>query len=282
MSAWFNETLYTAIRQSLRIDKLLFRDKSPFQEVAIFENEMMGRVLALDGIIQTSEKDEFVYHEMLTHLPMMAHGRVRRILIIGGGDGGVLREALRHKSVEKAVMVEIDGMVVEQCLRLMPSLPGKAYKDKRAELIIGDGIDYVRKSKDTFDLIVVDSTDPIGPAEVLFTDEFYRHCRRLTRGGGVVVKQTGVPIHQGPELRQAVKRLRKIFPKAGAYIAAVPLYYGGFMALTWASDRADLPATSVATVRKPWAKLGIKTKYYTPEIQYGAFALPRFIKDLVA
>ena len=281
MTRWLNEALYEPIRQSLRVEKVLFRGKSPYQKVVVFENAMVGRVLALDGIVQTSEKDEFVYHEMLTHLPMMAHGDVRRVLIVGGGDGGALREALRHKTVERAVMVEIDGMVVEQCARLMPKLPGRAYKDKRTELIIGDGIDYVRKSKDVFDLIVVDSTDPIGPAEVLFTDEFYRHCRRLIREGGVIVKQTGVPIFQGQELKDAVKRLKSIFRHAGAYVVAVPLYYGGFMALTWASDGTDISRTKVPTAARRLSKAKIKTKYYTPELQQAAFALPQFIRDLV-
>jgi len=281
VSRWYDETLYSSIRQSLKIDRLLFRGRSKFQHVAIFENAQMGRVLALDGVIQTSSRDEHVYHEMLTHLPMLAHGAVKNVLIIGGGDGGVLREALRHP-IEHAVMVEIDGVVVEQCQKHMPELCGEAYRDKRAELIIGDGIKFMAETKDKFDLIVVDSTDPFGPAEGLFGPKFYADVRRALAPRGIVMCQTGVPVHQDEELLLSQRKLKRLFKHVGVALAVVPLYYGGFMALSWASSDFDPRRVAVATVAKRYKRLKLTTRYYAPALQVGAYAHPHFIADIVA
>lgn len=283
---WYEERLHThytkkGYAQRFEVTRFLVQKKSRFQEIDIFETRHFGRVLALDGIIQTTEADEFVYHEMMTHVPLFAHGRVRDVLIIGAGDGGILREVLRHKGVRRAVMVEIDGDVVALCARHMPALNGGAFKDERAEVLIADGIDYVLKAKAaSFDAIIVDSTDPIGPGEVLFTDAFYRNCRRILRKGGVMVNQNGVPFFQPEEVTTTKRRLSKIFRDVTFYYAVVPTYIGGMMTLTWASDDPKLRRVPAATLARRLKAARIKTRYYTPGIHTGAFNLPPFIADL--
>jgi spermidine synthase len=283
---WYQERLHThytkkGYAQRFEVTRFLVQKKSRFQGIDIFATRHFGRVLALDGIIQTTEADEFVYHEMMTHVPLLAHGRVRDVLIIGAGDGGILREVLRHKSVRRAVMVEIDGDVVDLCARHMPRLNGGAFKDKRAQVLIADGIDYVLKAKAaSFDVIIVDSTDPIGPGEVLFTDAFYHNCRRILRKGGVMVNQNGVPFFQPEEVTTTKRRLSKIFKDVTFYYAVVPTYIGGMMTLTWASDDPKLRRVPQATLGRRLKAARIKTRYYTPGIHTGAFSLPPFIAEL--
>jgi len=286
-SGWYQERLHThftkkGYAQRFEVVRTIVAKRTPFQELVIFETRHFGRVLALDGIIQTTEADEFVYHEMMTHLPLFAHGRVRDLLIIGAGDGGILRESLRHRSVRRAVMVEIDGDVVEECARHMPGLNGGAFKDPRAEVIIGDGIDYVRKAKRKFDAILVDSTDPIGPGEVLFTDEFYRNCRRILKKGGLIVTQNGVPFFQPEEVVTTRRRLGGIFKDVTFYYLVVPTYIGGMMTLAWASDAPGLRRVSRRALERRFKAAGFKTRYYTPGIHLGAFELPPFIAELAA
>ncbi len=275
---WFEERLYANVRQAYEITRILYREKTAHQDLIIFETPVYGRVLALDNVVQVTEKDEYVYHEMMTHVPILAHGKARRVLIIGGGDGGILREALRHK-VERVTMVEIDRTVVDMCLKFMPSIPGRAFADKRTDLVIADGARFVAETDDRFDVIVVDSTDPIGPGEVLFTEAFYRHCRRCLTRGGILVNQNGVPFMQGGEVTMTYRRRKKFFKDAGFYVAAIPSYYGGFMTLGWATDNPRARAVPVATLRKRARAARLKTRYYTPEIHAAAFALPRFIQD---
>lgn len=275
---WFEEKLYANVRQTYEITRVLFREKTAHQDLIIFETPVYGRVLALDHVVQVTEKDEYVYHEMMTHVPILAHGRARRVLIIGGGDGGILRESLRHK-VERVTMVEIDRSVVDMCLKFMPSIPGRAFDDKRTELVIADGAHFVAETTDRFDVIIVDSTDPIGPGEVLFTESFYRNCRRCLTADGVLVNQNGVPFLQGDEVTLTYRRRKKFFKDAGFYVAAVPSYYGGFMALGWASNNVRARAVPAATLRQRARAARLKTRYYTPDVHAAAFALPQFIGD---
>jgi spermidine synthase len=272
---WFQELLFDHVRQTFEITSVLYRERTEHQDLIIFETPTYGRVLALDSIIQVTEKDEFVYHEMMTHMPILAHGRARRVLIIGGGDGGILREALRHKTVEHVTMVEIDRAVVDMCLKYMPSIPLKAFDDRRTNLVIADGAKFVAETAERFDVIIVDSTDPIGPGEVLFTETFYRHCHRILTPGGILVNQNGVPFMQADEVTMTYRRRRKSFKDSGFYVAAVPSYYGGFMTLGWATDNKKARDVPLATLRKRFGKL--RTKYYTPEIHRAAFALPAFV-----
>ena len=285
---WYDERLHThftkkGYAQRFEVVRTLVHKRTPFQEMDIFQTRHFGRVLALDGIIQTTEADEFVYHEMMTHLPMFAHGAVRDLLIIGAGDGGILREALRHRSVRRAVMVEIDGDVISECARHMPALNGGAFKNPRAQVIVGDGIDYVRKAPSaSFDAILVDSTDPIGPGEVLFTDDFYRNCRRILRNGGLIVTQNGVPFFQPEEVVTTKRRLGRIFKHMTFYFLVVPTYIGGMMTLAFATDAPGLGRIPRAVLERRFKAARMKTRYYTPGIHMGAFELPPFIAELAA
>src|SRR5580698_6083086 len=274
---WLNETLYPDWGQRFLVSRERARVHSAFQDIVIFDSTSHGRVMALDGVIQITEADEFVYQEMLTHVPLLAHGAAETVLIIGAGDGGVLRRVLQHRGVKRAVMVEIDGEVIRLAKEFLPNIAGDAWHDPRAQVIVGDGIDYVKKAPNAaFDVIIVDSTDPVGVGEVLFTDEFYSHCARILTSRGLVVNQCGVPFIQADELRDTSARRRKFFLHVTAYIAAVPTYVGGFMTLGWAAKDASLAATPVETIRARAGQAGIMgtTRYWTPEIHSGAFNLP--------
>jgi spermidine synthase len=278
--SWVNETLYPTWGQRFLVKRELARVQSDFQDIVIFESFNHGRVMLLDGVVQITEGDEFVYQEMLTHVPLLAHGAARNVLIIGAGDGGVLRRVLQHSTVARAVMVEIDGEVIRLAKEFLPGIAGPAWTDPRADVIVGDGIDHVRTAPDaSYDVIIVDSTDPIGVGEVLFTDEFYANCARILTSGGLVVNQCGVPFMQHDELRDTSLRRAKVFPHVGAYVAAVPTYVGGFMTLGFAAKQAGLNAVSVETIRARAAAAGItgQTRYWTPEIHAGAFNLPPYI-----
>ena len=280
--AWLNETLYPGWGQRFRIVRELARVQSAFQDIVIFESESHGRVMVLDGIIQITEGDEFVYQEMLAHVPLIAHGAAKRVLIIGAGDGGVLRRVLEHEGVEKAVMAEIDGEVIRLAKEFLPKIAGDAWSNPRGEVIVGDGIDYVRRAPDaSFDVIIVDSTDPIGVGEVLFTDEFYENSARILSAGGLIVNQCGVPFMQADELRDTSLRRRQFFPHVGAYIAAVPTYVGGYMTLGWASKQPGIASVDVATIGTRAKAAGIlgTTRYWTPEIHAAAFHLPPYIAE---
>lgn len=277
---WVNETLYAAWGQRFRVKRELARVQSDFQDIMIFESETHGRVMMLDGVVQITEADEFSYQEMIAHVPLLAHGAAKNVLIIGAGDGGVLRRVLQHKGVERAVMVEIDGEVIRLAKEFMPGIAGDAWNDPRAEVLVADGIDYVRKAPDgSFDVVIVDSTDPIGVGEVLFTDEFYANCARLLTPRGLIVNQCGVPQMQADELRDTSVRRGKAFPDIWAYVAAVPTYVGGFMTLGWAAKDATCRAVPVEEIRRRAEAAGIlgATRYWTPEIHVGAFNLPPFI-----
>jgi spermidine synthase len=278
--SWVNETLYAEWGQRFLVKRELARVQSPFQDIMIFESHTHGRVMLLDGVVQITEMDEFVYQEMIAHVPLIAHGAARNVLIIGAGDGGVLRRVLQHRGVERAVMVEIDGEVIRLSKEFLPAIAGDAWTDPRAEVIVGDGIDYVRTAPDaSFDAIIVDSTDPIGVGEVLFTDAFYANAARILRRDGVIVNQCGVPAMQAEELRDTSARRAAFFPDVSAYCAAVPTYVGGFMTLGWAGRNPAQRALDVGTLRARAEAAGIlgTTRYWTPEMHWGAMQLPPYI-----
>jgi spermidine synthase len=278
--SWVNETLYAQWGQRFAVKRELARVQSDFQDILVFESYTHGRVMLLDGVVQITERDEFVYQEMLTHVPLLAHGACKRVLIIGAGDGGVLRRVLQHRNVEAAVMVEIDGEVIRLAKEFLPDIAGDAWTDPRAEIIVGDGIDYVRHAETaSFDAIIVDSTDPIGVGEVLFTDEFYENAARILTEGGLVVNQCGVPFMQADELRETSARRARHFPHVGAYVAAVPTYVGGFMTLGFAAKQPGLNTVPASVIAARAAEAGIAgaTEYWTPELHVGAFHLPPYI-----
>jgi spermidine synthase len=279
---WANETLYADWGQRFRVKRELARVRSAFQDIVIFESFSHGRVMLLDGVVQITEADEFAYQEMIAHVPLLAHGAAKRVLIIGAGDGGVLKRVLQHRSVERVVMVEIDGEVIRLAKEHLPGIAGEAWSDPRAEVLVADGIEHVRRAPDAaYDVIIVDSTDPIGVGEVLFSDEFYANAARILAGNGIIVNQCGVPAMQAAELRDTSLRRRRAFPDVSAYLAAVPTYVGGFMTLGWAGrDPAQraLPASELARRAEAAGILGA-TRYWSPDVHAAAFALPPYIAE---
>jgi len=277
---WTVENLYDDRAQALRESRVLYDSETEHQRLRVFENPTYGRVLTLDGVVQTTEGDEFIYHEMMAHVPILAYGAAKRVLIIGGGDGGMAREVLRHASVEHVTMVEIDAGVVEFSKRYLPSLSAGAFDDPRLNLVIADGADFVRACPDRFDVAISDSTDPIGPGEVLFTHGFYGHVKRILTEDGIFVTQNGVPFQQGEELANTLSAFRTLWRDATCYLASIPTYAGGPMALGWATDGAAR-AVPLEVLEGRFAAAGIETRYYTPEVHKAAFALPGYVRKLV-
>jgi spermidine synthase len=281
---WANEALYPDWGQRFRVERTIARVRSAFQDIWLFESASHGRVLMLDGVVQITEADEFIYQEMIAHVPLLAIDAARRVLIIGAGDGGVLRRVLQHRGVERAVMVEIDGEVIRLSREHLPNIGGDCWGDERAEILVSDGIAYVAAAESaSFDAIIVDSTDPAGPGEALFSDGFYADCARALSPGGVLVNQCGVPFMQPDELRDTSARRAKFFRHVSAYVAAVPTYVGGFMALGIAAKAGNPGTTPAATLRIRAEAAGILglTRYWTPEVQEAAFKLPPCIAELL-
>ncbi len=273
---YFKETLYDAICQEFRVDKMYFEQKTDHQHLMIFHNAMLGRVMTLDGIVQTTEADEFMYHEMLTHVPILGHGAVKKLLIIGGGDGGILREVLKHESIA-VTQVEIDKAVIDMAVQYLPKHSDSAYDNPRANIIIDDGMAFVKNCTDKFDVIIVDGTDPIGPGEVLFTEDFYAQCKTCLNEGGIIVTQNGVPFLQIEEVKNTHQRLNQHFNDATFYTVAVPTYYGGLMTLAWASDNEALRKVSLDTLQQRFEAANLNTRYYNPAIHQASFALPQYL-----
>ena len=280
---WVIETLYEkeGFTCAFRADKVLYEEETGQQHLVIFENGLFGLMMALDGITQVTERDEFIYHEMMTHVPILAHGAAKRVLIIGGGDGGILREVIRHRSVEHVTMVEIDPAVTDFCKKQLPQISAGAFDDPRLNLVFADGAKFVEDTDESYDVVIVDSTDPIGPGEVLFREEFYRAARARLTPGGVIVTQNGVPFMQGDELQGTMERFRRLFKVASCYLATIPTYVGGPMAMGWGTDDETLKSVPLAELESRYADAGLATRYYTPEVHKAAFALPRYVLDLV-
>jgi spermidine synthase len=277
---WFDEALGVGLQLGLKIESVLYREKTNLQDLVVYQTSDWGRVMALDGIMQVCERDEFIYHEMLTHVPMLAHGAAKEVCIIGGGDGGMLREALRHP-VDRVTIVEIDGSVVDLCKTYLPSISDGAFDDPRADLLITDGALFMAESDRKFDVIIVDSTDPLGPGKVLFSSSFYANCKARLNPGGVMTTQSGVVMIQGDELTTTVSRLGEYFEDAHAYIAAVPTYSAGFMGFGWASDNTELRQHTRDTITARYSAAKLDTRYYNPDLHGGAFALPTYIAERV-
>lgn len=275
------ETLHSSWGQSFVMDEVLFENKTEHQHLIIFQNARWGRVMALDGIIQTTENDEFVYHEMLTHVPMFTHPDPKSVLIIGGGDGGILREVLKHPGVEFVTQVEIDAQVVEMCKTYFPNHSQGAFDDERLNLVIADGVEFVNQCEQQFDVIISDSTDPVGPGEVLFTSKFYSGIKSCLRPDGVFAAQNGVSFLQLDELETTASRLKPLFNQVGFYNAAVPTYVGGVMAFAWGSQSLRGQDVSLTELQKRFERAAIDTRFYSPELHLASFALPRFMQQAV-
>ncbi|WP_375262169.1 polyamine aminopropyltransferase [Palleronia sp.] len=279
LTGWTVETLHDGFAQAHRMDRVLYDSKTKHQRIVVFESAQFGRVMTLDGVVQVTERDNFIYHEMMTHVPLFAHGSAKRVLIIGGGDGGMAREVLRHP-VDQVTMVEIDGGVVDFCKEYLPTISDGAFEDPRLDLQIADGAGFMRDTAGGYDVIIVDSTDPVGPGEVLFTDHFYGHAKRALTPGGILVTQNGVPFMQGQELTGTLRAFGSLFSDAYAYLAPVPTYQGGFMAFGWGTD-SHVRDVDIATLSARVNNMGSSFGYYTPEVHKAAFALPGYVKQLL-
>jgi len=285
MPSTVQERLHEGYAQSMELKgKPLADEKSRFQHIKIFDTVANGRVMTLDDIVQITTRDESAYAEMLTHLPMLEHGHVERVMIVGGGDLSIADEALKHKGVREVVLVDIDGRVVELCRKYFPEINARAFRDGRLKIEIADAFEYLgrRESKSRFDLIVADRPDPVGPGKALFGETFYDRVKGALKRGGFATFQTGVPFYQPWEITDALKELRGFFPQSGLYLTVVPTYIGGFMALSWAGKGARLgrPA-GIRRAAAAFKKSRLKTDYYNPAIHAAAFALPEWVRRLV-
>jgi spermidine synthase len=283
----FTERLHKGYAQVMELSGApLAEAKSPYQQIRIFDTVANGRVLTLDDIVQITTRDEAAYAEMLTHLPMLEHGEVERVMIVGGGDLSIADEALKHTSVKEVMLVDIDRRVVELCREHFAEINARAFKDKRLKIEIADAFEYLGRaeSKSRFDLIVADRPDPVGPGKALFGETFYDRVKDALRPGGFATFQTGVPFYQPWEITDALRELAGFFPQCGLYLTVVPTYIGGFMALSWAGKGRDAKLGTPAGIRRArnrFAAAELKTDYYNPDVHAAAFALPEWIKRLV-
>ncbi|WWO99294.1 MAG: polyamine aminopropyltransferase [Candidatus Dasytiphilus stammeri] len=277
---WF-EILYPNFGQYFSVENIIYYNKN-LQELIIFENNPFGRILALDGIVQTTELDEFIYHEMLTHIPLLSYNHPKNILIIGGGDGATLREVTKYRSIENITLVEIDENVVTLCRKYLPKHSANAFLDPRLTLIIDDGLTFVKTCNKIFDIIIVDRTDPVGPGISLFTTEFYKKCSECLHQNGIFVAQNGVYLFQNKEIINSYYNLRQFFSDVTFYQASIPSYYGGMMFFSWASQNPKLRQFNPSILQTKLNKASLYCKYYNPEIHIGSFAIPQYISKILS
>lgn len=284
MAKIIKERLHKGYAQAMElVGEPLVDEKSQYQRIKIFDTVANGRVMTLDDIVQITTRDECAYAEMLTHLPMLEHGKVKRVMIVGGGDLSIADEALKHAGVKEVVLVDIDGRVVELCKKHFGAINAKAFKDKRLKIEVADAFEYLgrRESKARFDLIVADRPDPVGPGKALFGETFYDRVKAALKPGGYATFQTGVPFYQPWEITDALKELSQFFPQSGLYLTVVPTYIGGFMALSWAGKGKRLGTPGgIQRARAAYKRIKLKTDYYNPDMHAAAFALPEWIKRL--
>lgn len=266
--------------QTVEIQKVLFEQKSTEQSVLVLEHEHLGKILVLDGIVQLTEKDEYIYHEMMAHVPLIAHPEPKNVLIIGGGDGGVLREVLKHP-VEKATLVEIDKTVIDLSRKYFPQVPNGSFDNDRAEVVITDGFVFLEDKQNCYDVVIVDSSDFVGPNSVLFSEEFYRRCQKSLKTDGIMIAMNGSSFILPDELKTAHQHRRKLFKDAYCYQITVPTYYCGQMAIGWGADNPALRKMSLEDITRKVAQLKLKTRYYNPAIHAAAFVLPNYIREIV-
>lgn len=279
MELWYTEEHSENIRFSIRVDKQLYSGQSDFQRIDIFESKEFGRFFTLDGLMMVTEKDEFIYHDMITHVPMAVNPAIKKVLVIGAGDGGTVRELTRYSTIEHIDMVEIDKMVVDVCLEYLPQTSCKL-KDERVSLIFEDGLKFVRTKSNEYDLIIVDSTDPFGPGEGLFTKEFYGNCFNALKEDGILVNQHETPYYASyaKSMQRAHKRIQEFFPICRVYQAHIPTYPSGHWLFGFASKKYD-PIKDLNAER--WNNLVLETKYYNTDLHVGSFAIPNYVKDLL-
>ena len=280
---WFFEDTvpydFSEIKIGIRIKKKLYSGKSCFQKIEFYDTYAYGRILALDGIVQTSEKDEFIYHETLCQTPLFLHNNAENVLVVGGGDGGSLKQILKHKTI-KPTMVEIDEKVVQLCQKYLPLISSKAFKNPRTELIIGDGKKQIEKRKNYFDVIILDLSDPAGPAEDLISLNFYKKTAQALKKDGIISIQSGSFTCQPELVSKIFKRVKKVFPYYEIRRAVVPSYQAGEYSFTIGSKK-NLKKITFNQIKNKYKKLNLDLKYYSPEIHFSSKVLPKYLKEKI-
>lgn len=280
-SNWFYEDLYPDdVKLGLKVKRNLYSGRSKFQKIKFIETYRFGKTLILDGVIQTTTVDEFIYHEMMTHVPMLSHPNPEDVLIIGGGDGGILREVLKY-DIKSVTLVEIDEKVIQFSKKYLKEIEQNSFNDKRLNLVIDDGAKFIKGKKKTFDVVIIDSPDPIGPAEVLFSEEFYRDVSDSLKKGGVVSRQSGSTFLQDNEVRDSYLKLKKVFKYTFIYTAAIPTYIGGLFSFIYASHNLNPTRIPLKKLEERFKEVKGGTRYYNPEVHLASFKLPNYLKELV-
>ncbi len=279
MGFWFSEFHTKDVKLSLKVNKQLFSQRSDYQQIDVFETAEFGRVLALDGNIMLTERDEFIYDEMITHVPMAVHPNIKNVLVIGVGDGGVVKELTRYDSIERIDLVEMDEMVAEACRIYIPANACRL-DDARVHIYYEHALKYIRKHEEEYDLIIVDSNDPYGPSEGLYTREFYGSCYKALKEDGIMVNQQGSPFYQedADAMKRSHGRIVNTFPISRVYQAHIPTYAAGYWLFGFASKKYH-PIDDMDEER--WKGLHLKTKYYTTRLHKGAFYLPAFLEEVL-
>ena len=279
LDLWYSESLAEDAKFSIRVKEHLYSEQTPFQKIDFFKTDTFGTFFTLDGLIMATEKDEYIYHEMITHVPMAVNPNIKKVLIIGGGDGGTAREILRYASVEKVDMIEIDERVVRLCQKYMPVTACKLDNDERLHMYFEDGLAFVKNSPaEAYDLILVDSTDPIGPGEGLFTNDFYQNCNRVLSEDGILINQHESPYYPAycHEMKRSHSKIKNNFPVAMVYQFHMPTYASGHWLFGFASKKYN-PLENFDSNK--WKKLGLKTRYYNTNLHVGAFMLPNYVVE---
>ena len=279
MEFWFSENHTPNVQISIRVDRQLYSGKSEFQRIDVFESPEFGRFLTLDGYMMLTEKDEFIYHEMITHVPMAVHPNVKKVLVIGAGDGGVIRELVNYPELEAIDMVEIDPLVVEVCKKYLPKTACR-FDDPRVKIHYEDGLRFIRFKENEYDLIIVDSTDPFGPGEGLFTKEFYGNCYKALKDDGILINQHESPFYpeDAAACQRAHKNIVETFPLAKVYQAHIPTYPSGHWLFGFASKKYH-PLKDLNETR--WNMRSLTCRYYTTTLHKGAFYIPAYVEELL-
>lgn len=277
-NGYYHEITPSGFGIAIKAGKVLFSDNSDFQKVEIFETESaLGRVLTLDDLMMTTEGDEYHYHEMIAHIPMMHHKNPETVLVIGGGDGGTVREVLKHKTVKKVILAEIDGMVIDACKKYLPTISCELDNPK-VEIEVVDAIEFIKDKKNEYDIILIDSTDPIGPGEGLFTEEFYTNIKNSLKDGGIMVAQSESPFAQKDAVKKMYNLLKKVFPITSTYTSNIPTYPGGYWAWAFCSQSVE-PLSYFAQDR--YDDIVKTCKIYNKDYHMARFALPNYLKELL-
>ncbi len=274
MELWYSET-HDGAGITFKVKNILCKESTKYQEIVIMDTYFHGKVMIIDGLVMLTERDEFVYHEMITHPAVNSHGNVKDVLVIGGGDGGTVRELVKYGDIERIDIVEIDGMVIELSKKYLPSL-SSGYSDKRVNIYVKDGIEFVSDKKDEYDLIIIDSTDPIGPAVGLFREDFYVKIKNALKDGGVMVAQSESPFDNSDIIKSMYKDMKNVFSKVNMYLAFIPTYPSGMWSFAFASDSVDC-----MSLKKDISDIEKNCKYYNKDVHISSFALPNFVKEMI-